>query len=134
MPEKRPGRHKHGSSRKGRIWIVAIFCILRLLDGALLYKVPHTNKLEALLLIEGIWTTVLLAAIWYRRNWARVILAVALLAAGISCLVVEAGFTDKGAEGGHGLLMFGVTAGQMAVAFILIFSLHINRLTSRSYD
>lgn len=134
MPEKRPGHHKHGSSRKGRIWIVVLFLVLRFLDGALLYNVPHTNRLMALVLIEAVWTTVLLVAIWYRRNWARALLAIGLLVAGVSSLVVEAGLTDKGADGEHGLLMFGVTAGQIIVAFILIFSVNLNRLTSRSYD
>lgn len=69
-----------GSDTKGRIALVVIFLVFRLVDILTFLSVPEEGREHILgnIFISFLWTTVCLVAIWMRKNWARYVLSVLL--------------------------------------------------------
>ncbi|MDB6154729.1 MAG: hypothetical protein JWL90_3182 [Chthoniobacteraceae bacterium] len=113
QPIGRRGRHGRGSSRRGRLLLVAIFFVLRSTD-LLMYFGSHANNRAQLLspiIAGGIWTTALLIAIGCRQNWARYILN--------SLLVLSVIFSFVGSL----ILLQEGTQDHMPIAMLLIVGL-----------
>jgi hypothetical protein len=69
----RSGRSR-GSSQRARLWLILIVCALRASDLYTYFGSPGGNKtgLLSTLIVSAIWTTALLAGVWYRQDWCRV--------------------------------------------------------------
>ena len=81
-----------------------------------------------------IWTTALLIGIWYRQNWCRYILIVLLLLTVVVFMIlVPEGMVIFGDD--MLLVLFGGLAlAYAAIAWVLISSRDIRRLTNRTDD
>ena len=79
-PPYRHGRG-HGSSRRGRLLLIVIFCALRASDACLYFGGPADAKSRLLagILTGALWTTALLVGVWFRQDWCRWALTVVLL-------------------------------------------------------
>ncbi len=127
--ERRRIRH-----RNGRLWLVAIFLLLRPTDYFLL---AHGMAEKADLVVAGViitflWTTGLLAAVWARFDWARYgimvgMLAVAVLAGLSGVIAAEAAVSLR-------MALIGGALAHIAGACILANSAAIKDLVSRAKD
>lgn len=73
-------RHRKGSSSffAGRMILIAIFLLYRAVDVFYYFASPDAEERFGRLgasVVFGLWTTVLLVAMWYRQSWARLVLA-----------------------------------------------------------
>lgn len=61
----------------GRIIIIGIFLCFAVLNTFIYLQAEHDDRKSALavIIVGSLWTTVLLAAIWCRQDWARYVLA-----------------------------------------------------------
>lgn len=72
-----------GNRLVGKIWLVVIFIVLTAMNFAGMFVLPYIGRFapmyQGALFIATVWTAILIAAIWNRQGWARVVLAVFLL-------------------------------------------------------
>jgi hypothetical protein len=133
-------RRRHGYEthfRTGRLWLIGIFCLLRLADGILylnayIYQIP-LNYVHSSAIGFGLWTTALLVAMWMRQGWARYCL-IGLLSVHTTLLfwVLENVYVGAGSERFDyipALIIFI----QLGVIYLLVGIKAIRRLTNRSY-
>jgi hypothetical protein len=75
----RGGHYGGRQFRRGQLWIFVVFCLLRLVDAsyyARWFLAPiDLSRVHVLVIVQAIWTTPLLIAIWHRKTWARYCLA-----------------------------------------------------------
>ena len=128
----------HGSSRRGRLWLILIFFAMQGADAILYFGAPPSNRFHLLgsIITSTIWTTALLGGIWYRNNWCRYVLFF-LLMFNVVLPVIQiydvwllrhiVNFTAL-----YSIIAATVIFG--GVAWTLIFSPDIKRLTSRIYN
>ncbi len=137
-----PVFHKHrgrsrrrGSVYRARLWLVGIFLLLRAYDVFVFVSVPlpGSSILFGSIINKFILTTVLLTAIWFRKGWARYALIFLLAIGVLAALIVLPEFWVK-LEDSSRLTVFTVTAIILhaAIAFRLMFSRDLDRLTSRA--
>jgi hypothetical protein len=129
-----PRKSRRGNFLKGRLWLIALFIMLRGLDCLMFFCVPVANKRPLMgdILNSILWSTVLLAAIWCRKNWARYVMVFQILIGVVFAFILEASFADR-VPGNTLLVMATFTAGQLTAALILIFSPSIQKLTNNAY-
>lgn len=77
-------RHRmRGNRVVGKIWLVVIFIALTLMNYAATFVLPYIGTFAPMyqgsLFIATLWTGILIAAIWNKQGWARVVLAAFLL-------------------------------------------------------
>jgi len=114
--------------------LVAIFLILRALDALFFFEWPATNKTEVLVsIINNVtWTTALLAAIWFRKVWARYVLIFFLPLGVLSALILLPDFWIKfDADNRLIVILTATLVVQGSVAWFLMFSRDLDRLTGR---
>jgi lipoprotein signal peptidase len=70
--------------------LVAIFLAFRVSDALMLFAAgPYNNsQLVGSIITTGIWTTALLVAIAYRKNWARYFLIILLIIAVVGTFII----------------------------------------------
>ncbi len=80
---------ERGSVGMGRIVLIVIFVVFRVVDLLTILSVPLERREHILgsMFVSLLWTTVFLIAIWMGQNWARYVLAT-LLAISIFFLAV----------------------------------------------
>ena len=124
------------SDFRGRLWLILIFLALRGIEVFMYLAVPARNNSQLLgsMLSTVIWTTALLIGIWYRQNWCRYILIVLLLLTVVVFMIlVPEGMVIFGDD--MLLVLFGGLAlAYAAIAWVLISSRDIRRLTNRTDD
>jgi len=114
--------------------LLAIFFILRALDVLIYFEWPSSNKSAVLfsMINNVIWTTALLAAIWFRRVWARYILIFFLPLGVISALILLPDFWIKLDTDNRLIVILTTTLiVHSGVAWFLMFSRDLDRLTGR---
>ena len=131
---KHRSRSRLGSSLRGKSSLFAIFLLLRALDAFILFEWPSHDKSAVLFSIINnvIWTTALLAAIWFRKGWARYVLIFFLPLGVLSGLILLPDFWIK--FDADKRLIFILTAALIVhgtVAWFLMFSRDLDRLTGR---
>ena len=127
----------HRSSRmiRARIWLVLIWILLRVLDGAVIFGVemPTNGKQRVIgaVLVGIVWSTTWLVAIGMRQNWARYILVINLLVGAVfdiaflqSVFALPPTFT---------IVFVMNMGGKFVVALLLICLPDIKNLTERVY-
>ena len=90
-PSRRRRKGQRSSrSKRGRLLLVAIFIAFRISDALMLFAAgPYNNsQLVGSIITTGIWTTALLVAIAYRKNWARYFLIILLILAVVTSFIV----------------------------------------------
>jgi len=137
-PKPRRRKHRsrslHGSSLRGKISLIAMFFMLRALDVFILVEWPAVNKSEVFFSIinHAIWTTALLAAIWFRKGWARYVLIFFMPLGILAALILLPDFWIKFEADNRLVAIFSATLiVQGTVAWLLIFSRDLERLTGR---
>jgi hypothetical protein len=133
-PGYRKGRTS-GSSRRGRLLLIAIFCALRgadiliIIAGAAGLRSPAT----AAVLTGALWTTTLLVGIWFRQEWCRWALMTVLMGCILAATYFLRGAFDLPLHYSS-LAVLGVVALIDASAAWAVIELRdIRRLTSRSH-
>jgi hypothetical protein len=124
------------SCLRAKVSIVGIFLALRTLDAFVYFQIPGGDKSALLgaIINNTIWTTVLLAAIWFRKSWARYVLVIFLLVGVISTLVVVPDLLIKLNADNRMATVLGVSAiVYTVIIWHLLFSSDVDRLTGRSH-
>lgn len=131
----RPRRHSRGSAERGKLLLIAIFCVLRGIDALIYFGTPSGDKsrLVAALAVGAVWTTAILFGIWCRQNWARYVL-IALVLLNIFGYVLLAPDLVAAKGISNPLLRIFIISGiaYVGVALCLIRSRDIRRLSNRS--
>ncbi len=69
--------------RAAKLWLAAIFILLRAADAGLAFFAWHPVNpwplLRGLVIGSLLWTSILIAFVWNRRSWARYALATVML-------------------------------------------------------
>jgi hypothetical protein len=138
QPERR--HRRRGNRAVGKIWLVVLFIALTAMNYAGTFVLPYlgtyAKAYQGALFIATIWNTVLLGAIWYRQGWARVALAIFLLAFVAVQLVyvpdVLVRYPDF-RDGGM-LIVLLLSATDFLAALFLIFSLDIRWVSRPGTD
>jgi NADH:ubiquinone oxidoreductase subunit K len=125
-------RSRRGNFVKGRAWLVVIFLLLCGLNCLTYFAAAHKREVMGPIINSSLWSVVLLAAIWCRKNWARYAMVILMLVSVALAFILEASFAEFVA-GDTLLIMVTITAGHLVVALILIFSHGIQKLTSNAY-
>jgi hypothetical protein len=72
-----------GNRVVGKIWLLVILIALTTMNYAATYVLPYIGRYapmyQGALFIATVWTGILIAAIWNKQGWARVVLAIFLL-------------------------------------------------------
>ena len=77
--------HRNHAYQIGRLHLFLLFLWMRVWDVILIWGIApklstmHRSYLMLLLGVAAVWTTGLLAAAWFRQNWARYLLALSLI-------------------------------------------------------
>lgn len=129
-------RHEYEVVRSARLLLVGIFAMLRTADIAIYYTSIHAaHQVPAIrghAIINIMWTTVFLIALWMRRTWARYLLIVYMGYVGfIACTVVSMGFLLEEIQMGPAIAIAAEFVAYFSGTMILIFSHDIGRLTKR---
>ena len=114
-----------------------MFFVLRALDVFIYFGYPLLNKsaLLASIINNIIWTTALLAAIWFRKGWARYVLIFFLALGILAGLIVMPDFWIKFEADNRLIITLAVSVGVHAVvAWFLMFSRDLDRLTGRGKE
>jgi len=123
-----------GSSRRGRRALVVIFCALRLNDLLIYFGSPVNDRspLLAAILTAALWTTILLAGVWFRQNWCRPALSFVLFV--ITCAVMMLFRDALDMPVSHGLFVVVAISAliNVAAAWAMVCLPDIRRLTSRA--
>jgi len=144
-PSSKPTKPKHrkrGSRRMGRILLFLLFIALLAAAAAGTLFLPHLGLQEAsilkgILVISALWNTVLLIAVAYRQEWARIILIGFLLFCAVALVAVYPELVGQNTilrtPKMIGILFFmGIT--QVISAVVLIFSTNVRWLMRNSID
>jgi hypothetical protein len=126
-----------GSSHLGRLSLIPIFFILRALDVFLYFEWPQVNKSSLLfsILNNVIWTSALLAAICFRKAWARYVLIFFMPLGVLPSLILLQDFWIKFDADNRLMVILSVTfIVQSTVAWFLMFSRDLDRLTGRGKE
>jgi hypothetical protein len=131
---KHRSRSRLGSSLRGKWLLIAMFFVLRALDAFVFFEWPSLDKSAVLFSIINnvIWTTLLLAAIWFRKVWARYVLIFFLPLGVLSGLILLPDFWIKfDADNRLIVILTATLIVHGAVAWFLTFSRDLERLTGR---
>ncbi len=76
MPHYYRHRRRYGARerfRRGRLWLLLLFCALRGGDALVYFATPANDKrhLLAAFVVSAIWTTAAIVGVWSRQNWCR---------------------------------------------------------------
>jgi hypothetical protein len=129
-------RHEYEVVRSARLLLIGIFVMLRIADIAMYYysiHAPHpVPAVRGHAIINIMWTTVFLIALWMRRTWARYVLIVYMgYVAFVTCAVVSIGFLVEEIQMGPAIAIAAEFVAYFSGTMILIFSRDIGRLTKR---
>lgn len=116
--------------------LVGIFVMLRIPDIAIYYysvNAPHpVPQVRGHAVINVLWTTIFLIALWMRRIWGRYLLIVYMgYVAFATCLVTSMGFFIEDIQWGPAISIVGMFVAYFSGTMILIFSRDIGRLANR---
>jgi len=92
------------------------------------------SQLAGAILSAMVWTTALLAGIWFRQNWCRYILLIVLLLGSIGVMIYFSGFNSPATNESMVVFFAGFGLGNAAIAWALITSPDIKRLTNRHFE
>jgi hypothetical protein len=117
------------------MYLVLIFFALRVADACIYFGSAVSDKkpLLAGLCTGALWTTVLLAGIWRRRDWCRWALMVLLLPPILYSVVSLFSAVDLAANHRSLAVLAAVAAINGGVAWAVVGLRDIGRLTSRAY-
>jgi hypothetical protein len=124
-----------GSFRRGRWWLVLIFCGLRGADALLYFGMPASGKsqLLAALVICSLWTTAAMAGVWNRKTWCRTALILLLVCSAGSFIF----FTREALQTPLDYGMLGILLGVLGIYGAAVWGLaslnDIRRLRSQYY-
>lgn len=136
MPHSRSSKSSQhiGTLTLARIQLLVIFVVMGGLD-CITYLLTHPSLQHRVLggcLVNVIWSTVCIIAMWMRHDWARYFLVIRLLFS-----VVMAGWSELSysalAPSPRILIAASITLSHLAVAVFLIASPKIRKLTSPYY-
>lgn len=125
-----------GSSRRGKVWLVLIFFALRGMDAYMYFGNPFgiSSQLAGAILSAMVWTTALLAGIWFRQSWCRHVLPIFLLLGSIGVMIVYSSVNSPVTIESMIVFFAGFGLGNTAIAWALITSPDIKRLTNRHLE
>jgi len=137
-PSGYPGYHKGrapGSSRRGRLYVLLIFCALRIPDACAYFGSPQGAKraMIAAIITGALWTTSLLIGVWFRHDWCRPSLAVVLIGSMLATLYVLHSAFDSGINPASAALFSVIAAVDIAAAWAIVGLRDIRHLTSRAH-
>ena len=127
-----PSRERN---RRGRLWLLLVFCVLRVSDALTYFGSPagDRHRLLAAIIVGAAWTTVAMVGLWFRKGWCRYALSVLVLASTIASTFLMPGVFQLPANYRVLGFLFAGASVNAAVIWALI-SLHdIRRFTSRAY-
>lgn len=136
-------RRPEGSKRRGRLWVILCFFLLRGIDvWTCISLIANGAPLLGNTLYSAVVTSALLAGVWHRQTWCRyVLMGLLTLGVAFSVMAIPATLPDIGLnQAPHPLakMSFAIlcvsTAVHILVLCILGFSPHIKRLMSRARD
>lgn len=133
-PSYRKGRSP-GSSQRGRMLLIAIFCALRAADALICFAGPAAGRSPAMaaVLTGALWTTALLIGIWFRHEWCRWALMVVLLFCILSATFFLRSAFELPINYTSLVVLLAVALINAAAAWAVIELRDIRRLTSRSH-
>jgi hypothetical protein len=133
-PGYRKGRSP-GNAGRGRLLLVAIFFALRVGDALVCYAgATGLHSPVAAAVITGcLWTTALLAGIWFRQEWCRWALMVALLLSILSAVWILRPAFDLPLHYTQVLVLLAVALINAGAAWAIVKLRDIRRITSRSH-
>jgi len=122
-------------NRRGRLWLVLGFCVLRVSDALTYFGSPagDRHRVLAAVIVGAIWTTVAIAGLWFRKGWCRYTLSVLVLASTIASTFLMPGVFQLPANYRVLGFLFAAASVNAAVIWALIALHDIRRFTSRSY-
>jgi hypothetical protein len=91
------------------------------------------SRILASIITGAIWTTALLAGVWFRRNWCRYALLLILLLSVASSMIFLPGLFEQPVNYAVLKILSVVTLVNGAAAWALACSRDIRRVTSRSH-
>lgn len=119
---------------RGRMWLLLIFCIMRVCDALLYFGGPGKGRdyLLAAMMIWGLWTTAIIAGSWFRNDWCRPTLIFMLVMSFLTfILLLPGGFKSLTIPAYLGIVAAtAILYGGMI--YTLIHQPDIQRLTTRS--
>lgn len=130
-------KRRHYRIGNGRLYIFLLFLWLRIVDAGMMLciyprlPVIHKSNLVLFLGVTAVWTTGLLAAVWFRQNWAKYILVGSLLFTVVFSLSMIPGLPEALHPKQELYFILGITAIYLPVALVLIVSKHIHKLTAQ---
>jgi hypothetical protein len=130
--KKKRRRHR---AKYGRLYIFGLFLWLRMIDLAVLrFLHPHLSVgyqhwLVVFLMAIGLWSTGLLAALWFRQTWAKYVLVATLLLVIIGSVSILPSLPDSGDSQYKLWLILSVVMVYLPVVLVLVASKHIHNLT-----
>jgi hypothetical protein len=138
MPISRTGQYRgyqgkiRGSSSRGRLWLVLIFCALRGADALIYFGAPAGDKsrLLTVLLAGVIWGTAFLGGVWGRRQWCKYGLILLIVGCAGVCIMLRAGGLRADLHSG---MFLGALVIEGGVVWALGWQRDIKRLTGRAY-
>lgn len=138
MPQQYRRRRRHSSRerfRRGRLWVLLLFCVLRGSDALIYFGSPASDRrhLLAAIVVSAIWTTAVLGGVCFRQNWCRAALGVLIVLSTVSYTLFLPVFQLPANE--RALTVLAVVAVINGTVIWAATSLHdIRRLTSRAYS
>ncbi len=86
----KPRQHRNGKASRGRVGLVVVFGLLRIVDVFFLLALPTgPSSLPFLaIILAAMWTTAVLIAIWRRQQWARIIMIGLFILVAIAAMVL----------------------------------------------
>lgn len=130
--KKKRRRHR---AKYGRLFVFGLFLWLRIVDLAVMrflyprLSVTYQQVIEVSLMAIGLWSTGLLAAVWFRQNWAKYVLVGTLLLIIVGSVSILPSLPDSGDSQYKLWLILSVVAVYLPVVIILVASKHIHNLT-----
>lgn len=120
---------------RAKIGLAVIFLMLRALDVFLYTHLFNIGKpaLLAALINNAVWTTVLLGAVWIRKNWARYVL-IAFLFLGLAVIFALLPDFSMKSNGDNRtfMILVGCAAVDLGISVFLLCSSDLERYTGRS--
>ncbi len=132
--KKKRRRHR---AKYGRLYIFGLFLWLRIVDLAVMrflhphLSVGYQHLLVVFLMAIGLWSTGLLAALWFRQTWAKYVLVGTLLLIIIGSVSILPSLPDSGDSQYKLWLILSVVTVYLPVVLVLVASKHIHNLTEQ---
>jgi hypothetical protein len=136
-PERRRRRHaSRHRLRRGRVWVLLIFCALRCSDALTYFAAPPAERSRILagILVGFIWTTVVLNGLWLRKDWCRYVLSFLIVCSTIAATILVPRVYQLPADYHAIGSLLAAACINGAVIWVLISLPDIRRLTSRAYS